>query len=101
MLEDSNDSTNFSVRHSLPLIRQDSVTHRHNLAVYVMAILLFASGPSLENPDDSFELVLLHSVIMTFLSINCHTVLCEQFLILFHQSYCFSQSIPFLMYLFL
>ena len=66
MLEDSNDSTNFSVRRSLPLIRQDSVTHRHNLAVYVMAVLLFASGSSLENPDDSFKLTLLHSVIMIF-----------------------------------
>ena len=34
-LEDSVDSNNFSMRDYLPLIRKDSVTHVHGLAVYV------------------------------------------------------------------
>ena len=34
-LDDSVDSGNFSVRGDLPLIRKDSITHVHGLAVYV------------------------------------------------------------------
>ena len=34
-LDDSNDSGNISVRGYLPLIRKDSGTHMHDLAVYV------------------------------------------------------------------
>ena len=34
-LDDSIDSGNFSVRGYLPLIRKDSSTHMHGLAVYV------------------------------------------------------------------
>ena len=41
-LDDSIDSRNFSVRGYLPLIRKDSGTHMHGLAVYVKEGLPFA-----------------------------------------------------------
>ena len=53
------------MRSYLPLIRKDSVTHMHGLAVYVKEGLLFARDLSLENSADSylcFRLALLHSV---------------------------------------
>ena len=49
----------------LPLIRKDSFTHKHGLAVYVKEGLPFARGISLENSADSylcFRLDLLQSV---------------------------------------
>ena len=64
-LDDSIDSGNFSVRGYLPLIRKDSSTHMHGLAVYVNEGLPFAQDLSLENSADSylcFRLALLHSV---------------------------------------
>ena len=64
-LDDSIDSGNFYVRGYLPLIRKDSVTHMHVLAVYVKEGLPFAWDLSLENSADSylcFRLALLHSV---------------------------------------
>ena len=64
-LRDSIDSGNFSVRGYLPLIRKDSGTHMHGLAVYVKEGLPFAQDLSLENSADSylcFRLALLHSV---------------------------------------
>ena len=64
-LDDSIDSGNFSVRGYLPLIRKDSITHMHGLAVYVKEGLPFARDLSLENSADSylcFQLALLHSV---------------------------------------
>ena len=64
-LDDSIDSGNFSVRGYLPLIRKDSSTHMHGLAVYVKEGLPFARDLSLENSADSylcFRLTLLHSV---------------------------------------
>ena len=64
-LDDSTDSGNFSVRGYLPLIRKDSGTHMHGLAVYVKEGLPFARDLSLENSADSylcFRLALLHSV---------------------------------------
>ena len=64
-LDDSIDSGNFSVRGYLPLIRKDSSTHMHGLAVYVKEGLPFARSLSLENTADSyfcFRLALLHSV---------------------------------------
>ena len=64
-LDDSIDSGNFSVTSYLPLIRKDSSTHRHGLAVYVKEGLPFAWDLSLENSADSylcFRLALLHSV---------------------------------------
>ena len=64
-LDDSIDSGNFSVRGYHPLIRKDSGTHMHGLAVYVKEGLPFARDLSLENSADSylcFRLALLHSV---------------------------------------
>ena len=64
-LEDSIVSGNFSVRGYFPLIRKDSSTHMHGLAVYVKEGLPFAQDLSLENSADSylcFQLALLHSV---------------------------------------
>ena len=63
-LDDSIDSGNFSVTGYLPLIRKDSSTHMHGLAVYVKEGLPFARYLSLENSADSylcFRLALLHS----------------------------------------
>ena len=40
-LNDSSNSGNFSVRGYLPLIRKDSGTHMHGLAVYFKEVLLF------------------------------------------------------------
>ena len=48
-LDDSIDSGNFSVRGYLPLIRKDSGTYMHGLAVYVKEGLSFAQDLSLEN----------------------------------------------------
>ena len=59
------DSGNFSVRGYLPLIRKDSSTHMHGLAIYVKEGLPFAQDLSQENSADSylcFRLALLHSV---------------------------------------
>ena len=64
-LDDSIDSGNFSVRGYLPLIRKDSITHMHCLAVYVKEGLPFARDLSLENSAGSylcFQLALLHSL---------------------------------------
>ena len=64
-LDDSIDSGNFSVTDYLPLIRKDSSTHMHSLAVYVKQGLPFAWDLSLENSADSylcFRLTFLHSV---------------------------------------
>ena len=68
-LDDSIDSGNVSVRGYLPLIRKDSSTHMHGLAVYVKERLPFARDLSLENYADSyicFRLALLHSVFYFF-----------------------------------
>ena len=48
-LDDSIDSGNLSVKGDLPLIRKDSSTHMHGLAVYVKEGLPFARDLSLEN----------------------------------------------------
>ena len=64
-MDDSIDSGNFSVRDYLPLIRKDSSTHMHGLAVYAKEGLPFARDLSLENSADSylcFRLALFHSV---------------------------------------
>ena len=54
-----------SLRGCLPILQKDSVTHMHDLAVYVMEGLHFAWEISLENSADSclyFRQALLHSV---------------------------------------
>ena len=48
----------------LPLIRKDSITHVHGLAVYVKEGLPFTQDLYLENSTDSylcFQLTLLHT----------------------------------------
>ena len=52
--DDSIDSGNFSVRGYHPLIRKDSITHTHSLAVYVKEGLHFARDLSLRNSSDSY-----------------------------------------------
>ena len=52
-LNDSIDSSNFSVRGYLSLIRKDSSTHMQGLTVYVKERLPFARDLSLENSADS------------------------------------------------
>ena len=47
-LDDSTDSGNFSMRGYLPLIRKDSSTHMHGLAVYAKEGLPFARDIPLE-----------------------------------------------------
>ena len=64
-LNDSIDSSNFSVRGYLSLIRKDSSTHMQGLTVYLKEGLPFARVLSLENSADSylcFWLALLHSL---------------------------------------
>ena len=64
-LDDSIDSGSFPVRGYLPLIRKDSSTHMHGLAVYVKEGLPFVWDLSLEKSTDSylcFQHALLHSV---------------------------------------
>ena len=68
-LDDPIDSGNFSVRGYLPLIRKDSSTHMHGLAVYVKKGLPFARDLPLENSADSylcFRPALLHCVLLLF-----------------------------------
>ena len=81
-LDDSTDSGNFSVRGYLPLIRKDSSTHMHGLAVYVKEGLPFARDLSLENSSDSylcFQLALLHSVSYFFFLYRSPSALCMVF----------------------
>ena len=73
-LDGSIGSGNFSVSYYLPLIRKNSSTHMHGLAVYVKEGLPFARDLSLENCANSylcFRLALLHSLYAQFL-ILCH-----------------------------
>ena len=87
-MDDSIDSGNFSVRCYLPLIRKDSSTHMHGLAVYVKEVLPFARGVSLENSADSylFSIGFTSLGVTSFSSIDHLLRLCAQFLILFHRS---------------
>ena len=81
-LDDSIDSGNFSVRGYLPLIRKDSITHMHGLAVYVKEGLPFARDLSLENSADSylcFRLALLYSVSYFFFLNRSPSSLCTVF----------------------
>ena len=68
-LDDSLDSGNFSVRGCLPLSQKDSVTHMHDLAVYVKEGLPFARGISSENSADSS---LNPSVVFVFGDLKVH-----------------------------
>ena len=64
-LDDAFDSSNFSVRGFLPLMRKNSITHVHGLTVYVKEGLPFPWDLSLENFANTylcFWLALLHSL---------------------------------------
>ena len=66
----------------LPLIRKDSSTHRHGLAVYGKEGLPFAHDLSLENSADSyfcFPLALLRPVSYLFSSVDQLLHLCARF----------------------
>ena len=71
-LDDSIDSGSFSERGYLPLIRKDSSTHMHGLAVYVKEGLHFARDLSLENSAVSYLcfdwLYFFQCLILTLLS---------------------------------
>ena len=54
-LANSIDSSNFSVRSYLPLIRKDLVTRMHGLALYVKEELRFASDLSFETSENSYS----------------------------------------------
>ena len=102
-LDDSIDSGNFSVRGYLPLIRKDSGTHMHGLAVYVKEGLPFARDLSLENSAGSylcFRLVYFTQCLSSFSSIDHLLQLCAQSFILFHLTLMrFSRSTHLLMFL--
>ena len=88
-LDDSIDSGNFSVTGYLPLIRKDSSTHMHGLAVYVKSDNLpFCTGLIFRKICRfllMFLTCLLHSVSLTSFS-SIHHLLRRYawFLILFH-----------------
>ena len=87
-LDDSIDSGNFSVRGYLPLIRKDSTTHMHGIAIYVKEGIPIARDLSLENSADSYTYIfdwLYFTQCPTFYSSIDHLFcLYAQFLILFH-----------------
>ena len=85
-VDDSIDSRNFFVIGYLSLIRKDSSTHMHGLAVYVKEGLPFARDLSLENSADSyvFDWLYFTQCLTSFSSINHLLQLCTRFLILFH-----------------
>ena len=81
-LDDSIDSGNFSVSRYLPLIRKDSSTHVHVLAVYVKEGLPIARDLSQENSADSylcFRLALLHPLSYFFFLYQSPSSLCTVF----------------------
>ena len=70
------------MRGYFPLIRKDSITHIHGLAVSVKEGLPFVQDLSLENSADSylcFQLALLHSVSYFFLYRSPSSLLCTVF----------------------
>ena len=87
-LDGSIDSASFSERGYLPLIRKDSSTYMHGLAVYVKEGLPFAWDLSLENSADSyvFDWLYFTHCLTSFSSINHLLRPCLWFLILFHRT---------------
>ena len=86
-LDDSIDSGNFSVRGYLPLIRKDSSTHMHGLAVYVKEGLPFARDLPQENSAHyylCFGWLYFNQCLTSFSSIDHLLRLYARFLILFY-----------------
>ena len=80
---------------SLPLIRKDSTTHMHGLAVYEKEGLPFAQDFPFKNSADSylcFWLVLLHSVSHFFFLYQSPSLYYAQFLIIFYLWKCLSSD---------
>ena len=70
-LEDLIDSGNFSVTSYLRLLRKDSITHMHGLAVYVKQGLPFAQDLSLEKSTHPvFEWLYYTQCLTSFSSIH-------------------------------
>ena len=66
-LDDSIHSGNFSVRGCIPIIRKESTTHMHGLAIYVKEGLPSARDLSLEHSADSYlclRLALLNALLL-------------------------------------
>ena len=81
-VDDSIDYGNFAVGAYLPLIRKDSTTHMHGIAIYVKEGLPFARELSLKNSEDSyscFRLALLHSVSYLIFVYRSPSSLCTVF----------------------
>ena len=84
-LDDSIDSGNFSVRGYLPLIRKDSSTNMHGLAVYVKRTSFCMELISRKLCRFlCFQLALLHSVSYFFFLFQSPPFVCARFFILFH-----------------
>ena len=86
-LDDSIDLGNLSVREYLPLIRKDSTTHMHGLAVYFKEGRPFARDLSLENSADYtyvFDWLSFTQCLTSFSSLDHLFRLCARFLMLFH-----------------
>ena len=84
-LDDSIDSGNFSVRGYLPLIRKDSSTHMHGLAVYVKEGLPFAQDLSLQN----CRFLLMFSTGFTSLSVLLTFPLSVTFIVFMNGFWCY------------
>ena len=80
-LDDSIDSGNFSVTGYLPLIKKDSSTHMHGLAVYVKEGLPFARDLSLE----LCRFLLMFSTCFTSLSVLLLFPLSITFFVIMHS----------------
>ena len=86
-LDDLIDSGNFSVRGYLPLIRKDSGTHMHGLAVYVKEDFLLHGiylWKTLQILIYVFDWLYFTQCLTSFSSIDHLLQLCARFLILFH-----------------
>ena len=86
-LDDSIDYGSFSVTDFIILIRKDSITHMHDLAVYVKEGLPFVRDLSLENSTNSyfcFDWLYFTQCHASISSIDHRLCLYARFLILFH-----------------
>ena len=93
-------SGNFSVRSYLPLIREDSITHMHGLAVYMKDFLLYGTylQKTLHNLTYVFDWLYLTHCVNSFSSVDHLLRLYARFLILFHLTQMrFSRSTQLLM----
>ena len=103
-LDESIDSGNFTVRVYVPLIRKDSATHMHGLAVYVKEGLPSARDLFLENFADSylcFPLSLLIDLVNSVIIFLSHTTLLRWLTFLLRSQTVIIMVLLFWIYLFL